>query len=138
MKKDEEENSSARKESWDKSCGHDILPGGLIAYSLDLSSNVTLVSGLPRCLSVIESSGTALLRHSSNRFANSGSRLHQQIFVSKIRGDQIIRPPASANVDLGSGGTYQITVGIERVQKTRLIRASIWLNSLQRVFVYEK
>ena len=59
-------------------------------------------------------------------------------FDSKIGGDQVVRTPASANVDPGSGGTYQITVGIERVQKTRLIAAGIWLNSLQRVFVYEK
>jgi hypothetical protein len=58
--------------------------------------------------------------------------------ISKIGGNQIIGPPASANVHLGSRGTYQNTVGIERVQKTRLIRASIWLNSPQCVFVYEK
>ena len=38
---------------------------------------------------------------------------------SKIGGDQIVRTPASANIDLGSGGTYQITVGIKRVQKAR-------------------
>jgi hypothetical protein len=33
-------------------------------------------------------------------------RSHAQVFISKISGDQIIRTPASANVDLGSGGTY--------------------------------
>jgi len=59
-------------------------------------------------------------------------------FVSKISGDQIVRAPASANVDLGSGGAYPITVGIERVQKARLIRTGIWLNAPQRAFVYEK
>jgi hypothetical protein len=37
---------------------------------------------------------------------------------SKISGDQIVRTPAAANVDLGSGGAYPITIGIERVQKT--------------------
>jgi hypothetical protein len=57
---------------------------------------------------------------------------------SKISGDQIVRTPAAANVHLGSGGTYQITVGIERVQETRFIGASIRLNSRQRGFVYEK
>jgi len=59
-------------------------------------------------------------------------------FVSKISGDQIVRAPASANVDPGSGGAYPITVGIERVQKARLIRTGIWLNAPQRAFVYEK
>jgi len=39
-------------------------------------------------------------------------------FRSKVSGDQIVRTPAAANVDLGSGGAYRITVGIERVQKT--------------------
>ena len=34
--KRQEENSSARKERRCKTCGHDILPGGLIACSLDL------------------------------------------------------------------------------------------------------
>ena len=59
-------------------------------------------------------------------------------FVSKIGGDQVVRTPASANVDPGSGGTYQITVGIERVQKTQLIGASMRLNSPQCVFIYKK
>jgi len=59
-------------------------------------------------------------------------------FFSKISGDQVVRTPASADVDPGSGGTYQIAVGIERVQKTRLIGASIRLNSPQCVFVDEK
>jgi hypothetical protein len=59
-------------------------------------------------------------------------------FVSKISGDQVVRTPASADVDPGSGGTYQIAVGIERVQKTRLIGASIRLDSPQCVFVDEK
>jgi hypothetical protein len=63
---------------------------------------------------------------------------HRRAFVSKIFGDQIVRPPASANVDPGSGGAYPITVGIERVQKARLIRTGIWLNAPQRAFVYKK
>ena len=58
--------------------------------------------------------------------------------VSKISGDQIVRASAAADVHLGSGGTYQVTIGIERVQKTRLIVTSDWLNSLERIFVYEK
>jgi len=61
-----------------------------------------------------------------------------QAIVSKISGDQIIGTSASADIELGCGGTYQITVGIERVQKARLIGAGIWLNSLQRIFVYKK
>ena len=59
-------------------------------------------------------------------------------FDSKISGNQIIRTPASANIDFGSGGTYQIAVGIERVQKTKLIWAGTRLNHRQCVFVYKK
>ena len=58
--------------------------------------------------------------------------------VSEIAGDQVVRAPASANVEPGSGGTYQITVGVERIQETRFIGVSIRLNSPQRSFVYEK
>lgn len=57
---------------------------------------------------------------------------------SKISGDQIVRTPAAANVDLGSGGANPITVGIERLQKTRLIRTGIGLDAPQRAFVYEE
>jgi hypothetical protein len=56
----------------------------------------------------------------------------------KICDNQIIRTSASANIELSCGGTYQIAVGIERVQKARLIGASIWLNSPQSIFAYEK
>jgi hypothetical protein len=65
-------------------------------------------------------------------------RLHQQVFVSKIGGDQIIRTPTPADVHPGSGGAYQITVGIERFQETRFIGMSIRLNSPQRAFIYKK
>jgi hypothetical protein len=65
-------------------------------------------------------------------------RIIRSYYASKISGDQIVRSPASANIDLGSGGTYQITVGIESVQKARFIRTSIWLNAPQCAFVYEK
>jgi hypothetical protein len=68
-----------------------------------------------------------LIRHSSNSLADQ-AKVPRAGIRSKISGNQIIRTPASANVDLGSGGTYQISVGIERAQKTRLIRAGIWLN----------
>jgi hypothetical protein len=61
-----------------------------------------------------------------------------QVFVSKIIGVQVVRTPASANIDLGSRGAYQVAVGIERVQKTRLIEAGIWLNAPQRGVVYEE
>jgi hypothetical protein len=50
--------------------------------------------------------------------------------VSKTSGDQIIGTSASTNIDPGCGGTYQITVGIEHVQKARLVEAGIWLNPL--------
>jgi hypothetical protein len=58
--------------------------------------------------------------------------------VSKISRNQVIRTSASANIGSGRGGTYQITIGIERVQKTGRIGASIWLYSRQCFFVYEK
>lgn len=50
--------------------------------------------------------------------------------VSEIAGDQVVRTPASANVEPGSDGTYQITVGVERVEKTRFVGPSIWLDAL--------
>jgi hypothetical protein len=77
-----------------------------------------------------------LLHHSSNILADQTTITG--LFVSKISGDQVVRTSASANVNPGSGGTYQITVGIERVEKTRLVGVRIRLNSLQRVFVYEE
>jgi hypothetical protein len=62
----------------------------------------------------------------------------QLLGVSKISGNQIIRAPASADIDPGCGGTYQITIAIERVQEAQLIGARIWLNSPQSVFAYKK
>jgi hypothetical protein len=58
--------------------------------------------------------------------------------AQKFCGNQIIRTSASADIELGCGGTYQITVGTECVQKARLIGAGIWLNSPQSIFVYKK
>jgi len=52
--------------------------------------------------------------------------------------NQIVRSSASANIDFGCGGTYQITIGIEGIQIARRIGAGIWLNSPQRIFVYKK
>jgi hypothetical protein len=57
---------------------------------------------------------------------------------SKIGGDQIVRTSASAHIKPGRGGTYQITVGIECVQKARLIGSGIRLNSPQSIFIDEK
>jgi hypothetical protein len=54
---------------------------------------------------------------------------------SKISGDQIVRTPAAADIDLRSRGAYHITIAIERVQKARLVAAGIWLNSPQCVFL---
>ena len=62
----------------------------------------------------------------------------KQAFVSKIGGNQIVRTSAAANIDPGRGGTDQITVAIERVQKARLVGPRIRLNSRQRFFVDEK
>lgn len=58
--------------------------------------------------------------------------------VSEVCGNQIVGTSAAADIDLRCGGTYQITIAIERTQKARLIGAGIWLNSSQCVFVYEK
>jgi hypothetical protein len=56
----------------------------------------------------------------------------------KMRGNEIIRTSASADIDPRSSSTYQITVGIEHIQKARLIGPGIRLDSFQCVFVYEK
>jgi len=56
----------------------------------------------------------------------------------KMSGTQIIRAPAAADIDPRRGGTYQVTVGIERIQKAGLIVAGIRLDSRQCVFVDEK
>jgi hypothetical protein len=133
--KGKEENSSTRKERRCKTCGHDILPEVLIACSLDssLTQRWCPAATMSR---VIRSSRPAFAPSFAEQLRRSGN--HQQAFVSKISGDQVVRTSASANVNPSSGGTYQISVGVERVQKARLIGASIWLNSLQRVFIYEK
>jgi len=55
-----------------------------------------------------------------------------------MRSKQIVGTSASANIELGCGGTNQVTVGIERVQKAGLIGAGIWLNPPQRIFVDKK
>ncbi len=52
--------------------------------------------------------------------------------------NQVIRSSASANIDFGRGGTYQIAIAIERVQESRCIGAGIRLNALQCIFVDEK
>jgi hypothetical protein len=54
----------------------------------------------------------------------------------KVSGNQGTSAPA--NIDLRCGSTYQITVGIERTQKARLIWVGIWLDLSQRAFVYEE
>jgi hypothetical protein len=58
--------------------------------------------------------------------------------VSKIFGNQIVRASAAADIDPGRGGAYQITVGVERVQKARLIATGIGLNPHQCVFIDEE
>jgi hypothetical protein len=80
------------------------------------------------------------IRQLVQRFASSAPtrKRYQQVIVSKISGDQIIRTPAAADVHPGSGGAYQITVGVEGVQETRFIGLSVRLNSPQRAFIHEK
>jgi hypothetical protein len=76
--------------------------------------------------------------------SNGSSASRSQFFafsariVSKIGGNQIIRAPASANIEFGCSGTYQITVGIKHFQKARLIGAGVWLNSPQCIFAYKE
>jgi hypothetical protein len=67
--------------------------------------------------------------------ANSGTA---EPTVSKICGDQIVRSPAAPNILPGRGGTYQVTVGIERVQKARFVGMGARLDALQCPFFYEK
>ena len=52
--------------------------------------------------------------------------------------NQIIGSSASANVDFGRGGAYQITVAIECVQESRGIGVGVRLDALQCVFAYEE
>ena len=66
------------------------------------------------------------------------SGANHRVFASEIMGDQVVRTPASANINLGGSSAYQVTVGIERVQKTGLVGASIWLDVPQRGLVYEE
>jgi hypothetical protein len=98
-------------------------------------SNARLARGCHDVFSVIGSSRPTFAASFVDQPRQSD---HRRAFVSKISGDQIIRSPAAANVNPGSSGTYQITIGIERVQKTRLIRTGIRLDPPQRAFVYEK
>ena len=63
------------------------------------------------------------------------SVIRSKVLVSKICGDQIVRTPASTDVNLRSHGAYHIAVAIKRVQETRRIGAGIWLDSPQRVFL---
>ena len=48
------------------------------------------------------------------------------------------KSPASANIEFGCSGTYQITVGIKHFQKARLIGSGVWLNSPQCIFAYKE
>ncbi|KRR30319.1 hypothetical protein CQ13_01290 [Bradyrhizobium retamae] len=57
---------------------------------------------------------------------------------AKICSDQIVRSPASTDVNLRSRRAYRITIAIERFQETGLVEMSIWLNAPQRVLVYKK
>ena len=50
---------------------------------------------------------------------------NHQAFVSEVIGDQVVRTSASANIDFGCGGTYQITIRIEHFQKARPIGAGL-------------
>ena len=73
----------------------------------------------------------------SGSSANNVSALRPSAAV-KVGGNQIIGTSGSANIDLRCSGTYQIPVGIERIQKSRFIGADIWLYFSQCAFVYEE
>jgi hypothetical protein len=71
----------------------------------------------------------------------SGERLVKKahpVIILKICSNQIIRASASANIEPGCRGTYQITVGIECDQKARLIGGCIRFNSHQCLLIDEK
>jgi hypothetical protein len=95
-------------------------------------------SGRARAVNGFTSSNAAVIIEIKRQCHEKSDFGHSGRSGSKISGNQIIRTPASANIDFGSGGTYQIAVEIERVQKTRLIWAGTWLNPRQCVFVYKK
>jgi hypothetical protein len=71
-------------------------------------------------------------------FRHVASADHIKMFVSKIRSDQVVRSPASTDVNLRSRRAYHITVAIERVQEAGLVGAGIRLNSPQSALVYEE
>jgi len=72
------------------------------------------------------------------RPATSSRLITSKVFVSKICSDQIVRSPASTDVNLRSRRAYHIAVAIERVQETGLVGAGIWLNSPQCALVDEE
>jgi hypothetical protein len=78
--------------------------------------------------------------HSPRRWARSflSGTVARKEAVSEICRDEIVRSPAAADVHPGSGGTYQVAVGIERVQLTPFIERYIRLNSPQGILAYEK
>jgi hypothetical protein len=71
-------------------------------------------------------------------FAEASVDQSESGVVLKIRSDQIVRTSAAADIELGGGGTDQVAIGIERVQKAGLIGMSSRLDSLQRAFIDEK
>ena len=74
----------------------------------------------------------------SRTLTNRATYLNRRQSISEISGNQIVRASASADIDLGCSSTYQITVGVERVQKARFIGAGIRLNASQCILVYKK
>ena len=107
----ESEKCSAGQESRHRTLIHDILQG-LIACSF--CSRRTSICARP---------------------VTSSRLITPKVFVSKICSDQIVRSPASTDVNLGSRRAYHIAVAIERVQETGLVGAGIWLNSPQCALV---
>ena len=57
---------------------------------------------------------------------------------SKICGDQVVRAPASTDINPRSRRADHITVAIERVEETGLVGAGIRLDSPQCALVYEE
>ncbi len=95
---------------------------------------------LPPTLSQFQMAQTIRSREFALSFVESPCcpGANHRIFVSEIMGDQVVRTPASANINLGRSSACPVTVGIERVQEAGLVGARIWLDVPERGLVYEE
>jgi hypothetical protein len=99
---------------------------------VQLHPDVSLRTRIPRFARI--RSGVAERASDSNEYQETKDQRgcsKSQVIASEIRCNQIIRASASANIESGRGGAYQIAVAIERVQESRFVGANIRLNTLQ-------